>query len=382
MTDSPDAKQNSTPPVESKYSKFGQFKDFLSRFKRNKKVVVNQDPVASSSQIDHKQELPIASEAQQSETLEFDRLSLTLRGEELKILEKMRKRNPEEIHQNFKRNMNLLHNYFTQHFTGSLDEAERVFDERSKQFKVFFQESVFPDVVHGCPSETSTEKIVLKSAEKLAKDEGKSVDQTKGSSHEYDIRIGNTNRVFANLDALPSRSLRANRYQITSRNGWVVSADVDDMHLFYDPKSWSGPLTPEQRQEYFKREMKLYSDNIYSIPDFENFFSSFCAAFFVTPVEAIQLLRGHGGLHIMEGDYWKDSIMEDRADKVGGLREMRKIKDFYRQTGVFPPIAPEYQFDVEVEATKYAGPKVEIPNASKIRPIGSPPPIMGYPPKE
>lgn len=107
-------------------------------------------------------------------------------------------------------------------------------------------------------------------------------------------------------------------------------------------------------REILEDNLSLYADNIYNIPDFEKFFSRFCAGFFETPETAIQSLAkiGYG---ITEGAFWDDYNVRKTSEDLADPASFSKIRDFYLKTKVMPPIVPEYQFKDEVSA-KHLGP--------------------------
>ena len=251
------------------------------------------------------------------------------------------------IHHNFERNNQLFLEYCKKN---GLTETE--LRDKTRRFKTLFDKELFTQVTHGIGTYDEKPQVTLMSTARLAEDEGKKPEEVSTRSGPQDEAIGNTNLVFANLYPLSSRSMAGVLYKIDSRDGWVVPVDYADLKAIPDEeKLKSLPPGYFDAREYFEDKITLYADNIYRIPDFEQFFSGFSAAFFESPEVAIRTLAEAGRDEVARGNYWMKYSVNYRSKTLPDPTALIRIRDFFEETGVVPPMVPEYQFKDSVPAT-------------------------------
>lgn len=287
------------------------------------------------------------------------------------LADQIKERPPEILHENMERNIKGVEDQFLQGLTDDKDPRETIelmaqkplerLQEKTARFQAYYASEVFSKVKHAVPKDIGDE-VTLKSA-KLLVEEG----ALEKAPHAGDVdeMIGNTDYVFANSEALPSRSMGGGRhYLIQSKEGYVVPIDHADMVL--PNELYGGPGT------YPKDTLALYAKNLYTIPDFERFFSTYTAALFENPEEYLDFVKAYGGPHAWSASFWDEQSLQYATEHNTGRANTResdlnvftKMRGMLVRDSIYPPFSPEYQFRDQVEAV--GDPVKQKPEAMKL----------------
>ena len=264
-------------------------------------------------------------------------------------------RTPETVKENFERSMGVLKDfYFAKKFGEkrfkfiplSRDKTDKELEAKAAKFKRFFAQRLYTEIIHGSEvdlPEDENGEVTLLSIEGVAKKLGKPVDEVVKHQGELDKKLGSNSMVFGNSSAMTSRSAGGKFcYQITSEEGWVVPLDVADT------------LAPSHAAEVSSDATRAYNyaRNIYSITDFPDFFATYCATVFDSPIQALTFLTFNYMLPQIAGVWYS----EEEAAKHVNLDEFKRfagpIRNLYAQHHIVPPFSPEWQYKDEVKAKK------------------------------
>jgi hypothetical protein len=244
------------------------------------------------------------------------------------FIEKIRERNPDDISQNLETAINSLWRYCEEN---DLDTSH--INAKLGLFENYFKDNLFGDIIHRSNTRIP-DPVIFKSPESLG--------GVYAASGDHDIKIGNTNYVFASFNSM--RTALANgkyTYQIlpsfiNAETTFVVPMDIHDL----------SQLSQDEADE-------LYFKNIFTFTDFKRYFSLFCAIFFESVYDAIPVLLYIHNSHLFDTpDYWKNpekaSHLQYGSINLGEIYGMfvSLIKDYH----LIPPVSAEIQIRDEVEA--------------------------------
>jgi hypothetical protein len=277
-------------------------------------------------------------------------------------LRRIIERNPTEIHENYDRAVQALEAY---HLSRSrIPVLRRLFGgvsqlhKKADLFYSYYDTTVFDKIGHTASVDLGP-TATLRSPERLAFQAG--LKESKGHhSNDLDRTIGNTHYVFAGLDATPSRSYspRSSQtyYIAPSTPGYAVPIDIVDIKW---PYLWSYDIT---NGGYEYPHLQMYADNIFDIPDFKRLYALYNATIFNEPQEAINFYKTQR-FNFECADCWlSDQLLTDWFSDIKPSpplepdnTRMGQMRDILINYGIYPPVAPEFQYRDEVLGSRYQG---------------------------
>jgi hypothetical protein len=293
-------------------------------------------------------------------------------------IQKIRDREPEAVTENFTRAMTALKAEYTVSRLTQKDHPklphallkiiggnpsakyEKELQVKAQAFRHAFETDVFNQVEHSAPN-SLPEELDLKSPQALQQGENDEEGKIGLHSGTLDHKMGNTRYVFANYNAMPSRSFNeyARNFVITSQDGYVVPIDHADMHA-------TERIADTQYSGNFEEaKLAIYADNIYTLQDFKTLFSTYAATFFETSQEALGFFNRYTqSRDISRADFWTEDVQylwgaarlsEEELDN--DREKFTMMKTFLEKTNIYPPFCPELQFRDRVHARRKENPK-------------------------
>jgi hypothetical protein len=268
----------------------------------------------------------------------------------------IREKNPEVLNHNYERAMNAVNNFYIgrknkerryPEWPKHPDELKDELTQKAVTFKEYFAENVFNQITHGSSVKLEADedgKLWLKSTMTIATELGKDVDEIAKHQGPTDKLIGSREFVFANSKALLSRSglNRENVYKIDSKDGFVLSMDIADQ---------GSPTRIDEGKYADGVRIFFTSRNIFAIPQFEEYFSTYCASIFDTPEEAVSYLRRNYWSFLQGGVWRSDDEVAGAIHNPEDRETAQMMRRLYVVHGLIPPISPEWQFKDKVEVT-------------------------------